>query len=90
MTWQSLLFQHAVISAYYKNITTLTNNCNFLQTWELFSIYAKKENFSQLNGSVRAMGDLLSQNNKRLSFVIFCLLFYPREETVSIQKAAVF
>jgi len=66
------------------------NKSNFLCTWELFSICAKKENFRQLNGSVKAMGDLLIQNNIHLIFAIFCLLFYPREETTSIQKASVF
>jgi hypothetical protein len=66
------------------------NNSNFLCSWELFSIYAKEENFSQLNGSVKAMGDLLSQNNKHLIFVIFCPLFYLREEIASIHKASVF
>jgi len=66
------------------------NNTNFLCTWELFSICAKKENFRQLNGNVKAMEDLLIQNYKHSIFVIFCLLFYLREETVSIQKASVF
>jgi hypothetical protein len=40
------------------------NSTNFLCTWKLFSICAKKENFRQLNGDVKAMEDLLIQNYK--------------------------
>jgi hypothetical protein len=43
-----------------------------------------------LNGTVKAMGDFINKILKNFMYVIFGLLIYPREETASIQNAAVF
>jgi len=66
------------------------NNTNFLCTWELFSICAKKENFRQLNENVKAMEDLLIQNYKHSIFAFFASYFTWGKKQPSIQKDSVF